>query len=283
MPEGWSGLSIEDWFYKLESVRDRLMNADEAGLEPMTDEDGDELDSEEVMLIREFGFRDGGHWEAFRNWGVYQWAAKTGESPTDVEFRMSGIVRENIMAEKAGAMSRPGDGLEPVEGVSVEQWAQIQAGIAGGGDHASLIAAAGIDQAKWERVSEVWTTRMQSDTTMAIATVYGNAFAGAGQGQFGAQAARAALEGVGGDVGAEPVSFERFVEIMVAQGAAADRGEDANDVLASFGISALDWSNIGMYWSKKQQQEAEKYHKLFTEYSDKYAAKYGVVDDDDME
>jgi hypothetical protein len=275
LPSGWDGLSIEDWFFKLESVRDEIMRADEMDLPRMQDEDGDDLDPEEVLLISKFGFQHGGHWEAFRNWGVAGWAAQTGESPTDVEFRMGGIAREKIMANKAGAMSGAGGALEPVEGVSCEQWAHIQAKLAGGGDLGQLIAEAGLDPAKWERVSNEWMARMQSDTSMAITTVYGNAFSGAAQGQFGAQAAHAANVGVGGDLGAEPVSFERYVEIMEAQNAAANRGQDANQVLASFGITAMDWGNIGMYWSKKQQQEATKYHALYVEYSEKYSKKYG--------
>lgn len=274
MPQGWSGLSMEDWFFKLESVRDKLMNADEVDLEPMYDEDGDPLDPEEVLLIQEFGFQHGGHWEAFRNWGTYQWAAKTGEDPTDLEFRMSGIAREKIMGNKASAMSGPGGGLEPVEGVGLEQWAQIQAALAGGGDVNALIGRAGIDRARWDRVSAEWMARMQTDTTMAIATAYGNAFAGASQGQYGAQAAHAAAVGVGGNLSQEPVPFERYVEIQVAMGAASDQGRDPNALLASFGISAVDWSNIGMFWSKKMQQEMTKYHQLYTQYSAHYEAKY---------
>ena len=99
MPDGWSGLSIEDWFYRLETVRDDLMHADEMDLPRMQDEDGDDLDPEEVVLISKYGFRSGGHWEAFRNWGVSSWAAHTGTNFTDCEFRMSGIARERIMAD----------------------------------------------------------------------------------------------------------------------------------------------------------------------------------------
>ena len=89
-----------------------------------------------------------------------------------------------------------------------------------------------------------------------------------------AQAAQAATAGVGGNVGAEPVPFERFVEIQEAMGAAARRGYDANAVLAHFGLSAVDWGNAGMYWSKRMQQEASNYHELFMHYSDLYRAKY---------
>jgi hypothetical protein len=277
MPQGWHGLSIEDWFYQLESVRDRLMHADEEHLEPIYDGDGDPLDPEEVLLIRVFGFRDGGHWEAFRGWGVASWAAQVGQNPTDLEFRLSGVARERIMREKAGAMTGHGGGgggLDAVEGVALEQWAYVQAALAGGGNIDQLIAQVGVDRPRWDRVSAVWMQRMTTDTSGAIATAYGNAFAGASQGQYGAQAAHAAAVGVGGNLGAEPIPFERFVEIQEAMGAYASRGYDANAVLAHFGLSALDWSNVGMYWSKRMQQEASTYHQLFTHYSELYRAKY---------
>lgn len=274
MPEGWHGLSCEDWFYKLESTRDKLMHADELDLEPIMNEDGDPLDPEEIVLLQ-CGFRSGGHWEAFRSWGVGAWAQHMGTNPTDLEFSMGGIARERIMAEKGAAMSGPGGGLSPVEGVSLEQWAHFQAAVASGKDITGPLAQAGIDRAKWDRVSAEWMARMSTDTTMAVVTAYGNAFAGAGAGQYGGAAAQAASAGVGGDVGAEPIPFERFVQIQEAMGAAANRGEDANAVLAAFGMSPLDWGNVGMYWSKRMQQEATKYHQLYVQYSEHYRQAYG--------
>ena len=277
MPRGWDGLSIEDWFYQLESVRDRLMHADEEDLQPIYDDRGNPLDPEEVLLIRVFGFRDGGHWEAFRSWGVASWAAHMRQNPADLEFRQSGVARERIMREKAGAMTGRaggGGGLDPVEGVTLEQWAHVQAALAGGGNIDQLIAQARMDRPKWDRVSAEWMGRMTTDTTGAIANAYGNAFAGASQGQYGAQAAQAASAGVGGNLGAEPISLERYVEIQEAMGAASRRGYDANAVLAHFGMSALDWSNVGMFWSKRMQQDAMKYHELFMHYTELYRAKY---------
>jgi hypothetical protein len=277
MPRGWDGLSMEDWFYQLETVRDHLMHADDEDLEPIYDDRGDPLDPEEVLLIRVYGFEYGGHWEAFRNWGVNGWARQARQEPTKLEFRMSGIARERMQREKAAAMTGRGGGgggLDPVEGVSVEQWAQIQAKLVGGGDIDQLIAQAGMDRPKWDRVSAEWMARMQTDTTHTISTAYGNAFAGAAQGQYGAQAARATAVGVGGDLGAEPISFERFVEITTAQGAGAQRGYDASAVLAHFGMTVVDWSNVGMFWSKRIQQDPMKYHQLMTEYREFYEAKY---------
>jgi hypothetical protein len=276
MPPGWDGLSVEDWFYQLERVRDHLMHVDEEDLEPIYS-NGSYLDPEEVLLIRVYGFRSGGHWEVFRNWGVASWAAHLRQNPTDLEFRQSGVARERILRERAGSMTGQGaggGGLDPVEGVTMEQWAGVQAALAGGGDLAQLLARARMDRPKWDRVSAEWLQRMSTDTTHSISTAYGNAFAGASQGQYGAQAAQAAASGVGGNVGAEPISLERFVEITEAMSAAHSRGVDANAVLAHFGLSALDWSNAGMFWSKRMQQEALKYHELYTKYSDYYRAKY---------
>lgn len=276
MPQGWDGLSMEDWFYQLETVRDHLIHADDEDLQPIYDDRGRPLDPEEVLLIRVYGFSDGGHWEAFRNWGTTGWAAHARQDRTDLEFRMVGIARERMQREKASAMTAPGGGgpLDPVEGVSLEEWAHMQAALAGGGDIDQLIAQARMDRPKWDRVSAVWMQRMQTDTTHTVVTAYGNAFAGASQGQYGAHAAQAASAGVGGNVGAEPISLERFVEIQEAMSAGSRRGYDANDVLAHFGMSALDWSNAGMFWSKRMQQDAMRYHEEYTHYSDLYRAKY---------
>ena len=277
LPQGWSGLSLEDWFLKLEQARDRVMHAEEENLEPMTDADGNRLDAEEVMLIK-LGFQNGRHWEAFRAWGVSSWAAKTGESFTDLEFRMGGIAREKIMAQKAGAMRGGGGGgggaLDPVEGVSVEQWAQIQAALAGGGNLDALLARSE------HRSAEVGSGQRRVDGAHADGH-HRHHRHGLWQrlrrrraGPVRRPGRAGGRGGVGGNLGGEPIPFERFVEVQEAMGAAADKGQDPTAVLAHFGLSPLDWGNVGMFWNKRIQQEATKYHQLFTQYSNKYRAKY---------
>lgn len=277
LPPGWDGLSVEDWFEKLETLRDRLMHADEETLRPMTDADGEPLDPEETILILE-GFTSGGHYEKFRTWGVGTWAAKLGADHTNLEFKMSAIAREKIMAKKAGALSGAGGALEPVEGISCQAWAQINAALASGGgaNMDTLLANGGMDRPKWDRVNAEWLARMTTDSTMAIANVYGAAFSGAGPGKFSGHAAHAANVGVGGDLGDEPMPFDRYCEIEAAMGCASDRGEDVNQLLASFGLNAVEWGQLGMFWSKKMQQDAMGYHRLYTEYSAKYKAQYSV-------
>lgn len=273
VPAGWSDLSVDDWFLKMERTRDRLMHADEEDLEPMNGADGEPLDPEEVLLLK-LGFESGNHFECFRSWGVDGWARKQGQSAADFEFRMSGIARDKLIAEKTQSMSGGGGALEPVEGVSMQAWAGVQAGVAGGKDLDALLAQAGLDRAKWERVSAEWLARMTTDTTGVISTAYGAAFAGGSQNSYGAHAAHAAAVGVAGDLSAEPMSFERWVEAQEAMSAASDRGDDPSAALAAFGLTPADFGNVGAFWSKKLQQEMTKYHQLYTQYSDKYRAKY---------
>lgn len=193
-PPGFEGLGADDWFLRVERIRDRVMQADQLDLPPMTDADGNPLDAEEVVLMHEFGFQSGGQFEAFRNWGAVGWASQTGENTGDLMARMMMKSREIIMQEKAAAMAAPSGGgaFDPVEGVTLETWAGLQAAIASGGDAAAIMAGAGLDDARWQRVSSEWNARMASDITATIATAYANAFTGAGQGQFGAAGAAAA-------------------------------------------------------------------------------------------
>ncbi len=275
LPESFNLNSIDEWFFQMEELRDRMRFIDQEDLEPMEDEDGNEIDMEEVLLIQKYGFKNGNHYECYRSWGMQYWADETGEDVNDLMFRYSTIAQEKLTQKRMGAMSGSGGALSPVEGVTLDQWAGVQAGIVGGKDLNTMIAALGCDAAKWERVGAEWMARMSTDTTGAIATAYANAFAGGSTSQYaGAAQATVAQQGKGFDTGAEPMPLERYVEIMEAMSAASDRGEDVNALLGKFGINAGDWGMIGMYWSKKIHSEATKYHQLYTEYSDKYREKY---------
>jgi hypothetical protein len=168
--------------------------------------------------------------------------------------------------------------LAPVEGVSLQQWAQAQAGVASGKDVNQLIAGLGIDQAKWDRVSAEWMARMSRDTTATIATEYGKAFSSGGQGAFGAAGAAGVAGMAGGDTGQPPITLEQWVEIMEAQNAAATQGRDANQVLANYGMNAMAWSNVSSWWSTHFSQNAMKnggeLHQRFSQLSDYYKQKF---------
>ncbi len=170
--------------------------------------------------------------------------------------------------------------LEPVEGVTLQAWAQAQAKAASGQDVNAIVSTLGIDRAKWDRVSAEWMARMSRDTTATIATEYGKAFSMGGQGAH-AGAAAAGVQGMGNpgaDTGGPPIPLEQWVEIMEAQSAAAQQGRDANQVLQSYGMNALAWSNVSSWWSTHFSQNAMKnngeLHRRFSELQAYYQQKF---------
>ena len=193
----------------------------------------------------------------------------------------------NERMKYATASAAAGGILDAIEGVSLQTYAQLQAKQAGGDPDAftKLLAQNQMDRAKWERVSKAWLDRMSRDTTGAIATEYAKAFSG--QGQFGGMGAAAAdvmangqmgLSGpsTGGGAGGEPVSFDRYCEISGAMSAWTKQGKDISAGLHKhFQMSAIDFSNVGMYWSQKMMADLSMFDtqsKLVAQYEQKYLA-----------
>jgi hypothetical protein len=173
--------------------------------------------------------------------------------------------------------------LAPYEGVSLQVWAQAQAALAGGTDVNVILSKLGIDRAKWDAVSNEWMARMSRDTTATIATEYGKAFSSSGQGMF-ASAAAAGVQGMGNpgaaDTQGPPITLEQWVEILEAQNAAAQQGRDANQVLQSYGMNALAWSNASSWWSTHFSQNAMKnngeLHRRFSELQAYYQQRFAT-------
>ena len=153
--------------------------------------------------------------------------------------------------------------LDPIEGVSIAVYGNLQVKQAGVSqtEFSSLLAQHQMDMPKWERVAKGWLDRMTRDTTGVVATEYAKAFAGGGQ--YGGMGAAAADNMASGQMGlqgpqaaAEPVSFEKYCEIGGAMQAWSKQGKDVNAGLHKyFQMSAIDYSNVGMYWSQKMMAD----------------------------
>ncbi len=175
----------------------------------------------------------------------------------------------------------------PIEGVTIEQYAQVAAAAAANqapGAFQQILAQHGMDQAKYDRVAAGWNARMRDDHTYALTTLYGRAFGGAGQGQFGAAGAAGAgslgataATGVGANVaGGEPCTWEKYNEIGGAQRAWAQSGKDVNAMLKQqFGISAIDWSNMSQYWMARMMTDGQKMMEMNT-LQEQWAARYAA-------
>ena len=108
--------------------------------------------------------------------------------------------------------------LEPFEGISLEQWAGVNAKMASGIAIDEAIKDIGVGMPKWDRVNAEWLTRMKNDTSFTISTKYAAAFNTTATGNLGS----------GAGISADSIPFEKYVESMVAQ-----------DVLGKQGITAL--------------------------------------------
>lgn len=186
--------------------------------------------------------------------------------------------QKQAQAQRAGAMRESGE-LAPFMGVSLESWAQAQAAITSGTSLEQILPSLGIDAGTWQQVSAEWNARMSRDTTATIATVYGQAFTGAGAGQFGAAGqATAGAMNPGGSVGGSepPVPFEKWIEITVAQQAGTEKGEDPSAVLARFGITPADWGTIGGWWGQHFNANAMQMMDDYNRWTAHFERQYGV-------
>jgi hypothetical protein len=266
--------------------------------------DANGLDPDSLpQLVRSLGYRDVGHWFDVRRTGVKHFGQGNPNGPLDdfvfgedfMQAMLRGRMSQHQRKMQATAAADP-NLLAPVEGVTMEQYGEINAQAATGleqSQFAQLLASKGLDLATWERASAGWADKMSKDTTGTIAAAYGKAFQTAGTGQFGAAgaasaAAQGAMGGFTGDAagGQEPIPFEKLVEIQGAMTAWSESGQDVNAMLDSaFGINALDWSSMSTWWMTKMQTEwslLERYSTESDQWKDKYLAESGVGNDDDI-
>ena len=153
--------------------------------------------------------------------------------------------------------------LDPVEGVTLEDWAAANAKLTSGSTADEICKLLGIDAPKWDRVNQEWLTRMKNDTSFTISTKYAAAFNQSATGNLGKGSASAG----------ESIPFEKYVEAMVAQDVLGKQGRDAQDVLKDFGMTVADYSNVSSYWSGKMMSDfslAMKMQTLMNEYKAKY-------------
>jgi len=249
-----------------------------------------EDEAQRAQLFAEYGVRNVQHYRQVkatveRFIQTPQAQAKYGDINDIMHVKMK-ATQDFMMAgmnAQMGAGGKLAGEVEPVEGISLDVWAEQQVKIASGGTIDDITKALGIDKAKWDRVSAEWNARMSRDTTATIAMAYGNAFTKAQSkpGVGNSPYAAAAQNPGKGDM---PMPFERYIEIMEAQNALTAQGQDAQAVLKKLGITVMDWSNLGAWFSAYINENALRndgaVHKQFTQLSEKYKAKYASVKSD---
>ncbi len=174
--------------------------------------------------------------------------------------------------------------IQPVEGISLEAWASAMAYVAQGGTLDNVTRELAIDAPTWERVSAEWNARMSRDTTTTIATEYGKAFVNGSTGRFSGAAkagvAHMQVGGAGRELGGEPCSMEKWIEMGAVMAAASNRGHDPQAALQRLGVTIAEYSQVSAWWSAHFSANAMRDEmRLFHEHGRLtaiYEAKYGL-------
>lgn len=236
-------------------------------------------DESRAEICARHGIRDRLHWQTVRD-SVYNVLARKYGSFDEVSQRelnwRQGQMQNHMQGQVAAAAAS--GALAPVEGISLEKWASINAAIVGGANHEDLLRGQGIDQARWDRINAEWNARMARDTTFAVAKVYGEAFQNASKGKYAdhvreAAAARAANRDLSMPT---PITYEQYYELLLQQAYAAKQGKDPIEALKASGLTVIDWTDLGTVMGYAFNRDAgrnwKKYEEIHTRLDAKYAA-----------
>jgi len=246
MPKGWENLSDDEILGKLGPV---ALEYNQRG--------------EDESYLKEQGFENEDHLMGFTTHFQNMVAQKRGISLLELIGQITQATQNHII-NKADTMKGEGGIMEPVEGVSCEDWAKVNAKLASGISIDDAIKEIGADLAKWDNVNNEWQTRMSNDTTFTISQIYGNAFNASATGNLGSTS----------EINEDNFPYEKYMEIMVAQDKLTAIGRDPQEILSSFGLTVVDWSNASAFWSQKFNQNVEKYYEEHTRLTKKFEEKY---------
>jgi hypothetical protein len=248
-------------------------------------------DESRAQIMEQFGIRDRSHWQTVKE-SVYSLLIQKHGSMEVVGQRESNWrmgQMQNRMQANVAKKAASGE-MNPVEGISLEDWAAKNAAIVSGANLDDLLKGAGVDRARWDRVNAEWNARMSRDTTFAIATTYGNAFQAASKGKYAAYAKEAnAARAENRDLKMEmPVTHEQYWEIMYEQSYAAKQGQDPVAALKNMGLTIVDWvdlsSFVGYHFERTHSLHQKEYEEIHKRVAAKFEAKYpGVKPDVDIQ
>lgn len=277
---------------------------DVAGFDPMNDEEayfeaehlmesegmfgGTDADRERIKA--QYGIRDAQHWHSIKGavWMVL--VKKHGEEEATqrmVNFKTQRAMQQQGQLQQATVAS---GALKPVEGISLEKWAAINAALVQGNDLDSLLKGNGIDRARWDRAKAEWEQRMSTDTTFAVAQVYGAAFQAASQSKYTPLAKEAnECRAAGADLkSSPPMDVTSYFRLVFEQEAASRAGTDPQAALKAQGLSIVDWIDLSTfmgYYIQRNSQRAEVRAQLEQTNSirEEMLAKYPTLTKEDLD
>ncbi len=278
---------------------------DTAGFDPMNDEEsyfeaevimesegfGGGTDESRAEVMARYGIQNRSpHWHIVKE-SVWQVLAQKHGSFDEAAQRMANFRSNRAMQQmQQKQQSTVASGaLKPVEGISLEKWAAINAAIVQGNGLDDLLKGNGIDRARWDRARAEWESRMSTDTTFAVATVYGQAFQAASQSKYTALAkeANAARAANQDPTSQPPMDVLSYFRLLFEQEAASRHGVDPQAAIKAQGLTIVDWIDLstfmGYYIERNHQRLLQNELKQLDNLRAEVIAKYPGLSPADLD
>ena len=150
------------------------------------------------------------------------------------------------------------DPLQPIAGVSLEQYAKLSVAMKDtGGDLekcAQIAEANGVSRVNWEEAMKGWQARMVDPAiAMTVATAFMPLY-------------NAAMTEARG--GGEPIDLETYTKVVAEYSFEKDASGNlvpAATVIARYGLDQTKWNEITSYWTPKVSDGNDPAHAKFAE------------------
>ncbi|MDR2625728.1 MAG: hypothetical protein LBC37_05290 [Zoogloeaceae bacterium] len=149
--------------------------------------------------------------------------------------------------------------LEPVHGISFQDWAEMSKVISSGVAAETVYAAMGIDGAVWDELTAIWSRRMAEDTSFQMSALFGQ--------YWEKEVANPKLKNIRPNVSPEgkenleKLRTDRYFyeELSAARDSAYGHGLDgAQWILDNYGINLGDFQTIAMQYMTRRTSGEER-------------------------
>ncbi len=183
--------------------------------------------------------------------------------------------------------------LEPIHGLTLEDYAAISYNLASGADFNAILSLLGIDAAIWQEANTLWAKRMQEDSSFTVATLFSQYYNSADK-HPKLSAVAVELSDKGKET-VEKMKVDRYFyeELSGARSAAYEYGIDgAQWILDNYGVPLGEFQKIAASHSesdqkqidmKQQKEYADHMYAKMEEYKKKFAEEQGGNVADDIE
>lgn len=149
--------------------------------------------------------------------------------------------------------------LQPVEGISLEQWAVLCAWRLYGESMPDLLDKKGIKKEAWMKADRVWNERMSQDKEFHLVHAYAIYFYGAGIGRY-REAGRDLSQAMANNtklMGTPPVPEKQWIEITKAIQKGTATGEQPDSIIKAKKLNPYDWYVISNWWARAKVERSK--------------------------